>query len=232
MSDLVKEMRIAMDEVSHDELNDIIMDDSDEEMKQAIETASQQLLLQAPAQMLQPKRVVASLNESGKQDYDAIQTQYTDGHGSLVIPDDWLKLYELKLKSWQSALTQLMDPGSKEALMQASRWTRGTPQKPKGMITTSPTTGKRVLMYWTAGRYEKDHAPVNRVYNHEIDTFTYIPYQKTEVFLNENGITDVKITVPLISKCVKYLIYRAVSIFLVSKKEKELSETFNQLSQM
>ena len=92
MSDLVKEMRIAMDEVKHDDDNDIFADDSDEEMKQAIETAAQQLLLQAPPQMLQPKRVVASLNESGKQDYDAIQTQYTDGHGSLVIPDEAEKL--------------------------------------------------------------------------------------------------------------------------------------------
>lgn len=50
MSDLVKEMRIAMDEVIHDEVNDIITDDSDTEMKQAIETAAQQILLQAPAQ--------------------------------------------------------------------------------------------------------------------------------------------------------------------------------------
>ena len=70
MSDLVKEMRLALDEVKHDELNDVFADDSDEEMKQAIETAAQQLLLQAPPQMLQPQRVVVSLNESGKQDYD------------------------------------------------------------------------------------------------------------------------------------------------------------------
>lgn len=154
MSDLVKEMRIAMDEVIHDEVNDIITDDSDTEMKQAIETAAQQILLQAPAQMILPKRVEVSLNESGNQDYDAIQTQFTDGHGCLTIPEDWLRLVELRLRSWQSTLTMLMEPGSKEAQMQASQWTRGTPQKPKGLITTSPTTGKRVLMYWTAGRYD------------------------------------------------------------------------------
>lgn len=96
MSDLVKEMRIAMDEVIHDEVNDIITDDSDTEMKQAIETAAQQILLQAPAQMILPKRVEVSLNESGKQDYDAIQTQFTDGHGCLTIPEDWLRLVELR----------------------------------------------------------------------------------------------------------------------------------------
>ena len=97
MSDLVKGMRIAMDEVIHDEVNDIITDDSDTEMKQAIETAAQQILLQAPAQMIIPKRVEVSLNESGNQDYDAIQTQFTDGHGCLTIPDDWLRLVELRL---------------------------------------------------------------------------------------------------------------------------------------
>ncbi len=232
MSDLVKEMRLAMDEVIHDTQNDIFEDDSDEEMRQAIETASQQLLLQAPSQMLQPKRVLSSLNNTGKQDYDAIQVQYTDGHGSLMIPDDWLRLVELKLNSWQSALTMLMEPGSKEAQMQASRWTRGTPQKPKGMITISPTTGKRVLMYWTAGRYDANHAPVERVYDHEVELFTYIPYQKVEDVEGSNVLSDKKISLALTDECRKYLVYRAISIFLVSKKESELAEKYNQLSQI
>lgn len=238
MSDLVKEMRIAMDEVKHDEDNDIFADDSDEEMKQAIETAAQQLLLQAPVQMLLPERVVVSLNETGGQDYDAIQTQYTDGHGCLVIPDDWLRLVTLKLKSWASSLTSLMDPDSKEAQMQASRWTRGTPQKPRGMIATSPVTGKRVLMYWTAGRYDANHAEeTGKVYDHEVELFTYIPYQKVEdVFSKEEGkekeVIDRKIVLALVDECRKYLIYRAISIFLVSKKEGELAEKYNQLSQI
>lgn len=238
MSDLVKEMRIAMDEVKHDEDNDIFADDSDEEMKQAIETAGQQLLLQAPAQMLLPERVSVSLNETGKQDYDAIQTQYTDGHGCLVIPDDWLRLVVLKLKSWSSSLTSLMDPDSKEAQMQASRWTRGTPQKPRGMIATSPVTGKRVLMYWTAGRYDANHAEeTGKVYDHEVELFTYIPYQKVEdVFSKEEGkekeVIDRKIVLALVDECRKYLINRAISIFLVSKKESELAEKYNQLSQI
>ncbi len=235
MSDLVKEMRLALDEVKHDDLNDIFADDSEDEMKQAIETAAQQLLLQAPAQMLQPQRVVVSLNASGAQDYDAIQTQYTDGHGSLVIPDDWLRLVELKLESWQSTLRTLMEPSSKEAQMQASRWTRGTPQKPKGMITTSPTTGKRLLMYWTAGRYDATHAKsLGKVYDHTVELFTYIPYQKVEDVLSEDGetVTGQKITLALTDECKKYLIYRAISIYLVSKKESDLADRYNQLSQI
>lgn len=236
MSDLVKAMRLAIDEVKHDEDNDIFADDSDEEMRQATETAAQQLLLQAPAQMLLPQRVVVSLNNTGGQDYDAIQTQYTDGHGSLVIPDDWLRLVALKLKSWPITLTSLMEPESKEAQMQACLWTRGTPQKPRGMITTSPVTGKRVLMYWTAGRYDANHAEeTGKVYDHEVELFTYIPYQKVEdVFSTEAGkekeVIDQKIVLALVDECRKYLIYRAISIFLVSKKESELAEKYNQLS--
>lgn len=233
MSKLVAEMRIAMDEVVHDNQNDIFADDSDKEMEQAIETAAQQLLLQAPYERLLPQSVKVSLNTEGAQDYDAIQTQYTDGHGSLVIPDDWLRLVALWLKSWRSPLTELMDPGSKEAQMQASLWTRGTPQKPKGMITTSPTTGKRELMYWTAGRYDANHAEAKgQVYNHEVRFWTYVPYPKVEEVTLDNGHTDKKLTIALSDDCRRYLVYRAISIFLVSKKESELGEKYNQLSQI
>lgn len=224
MSDLVTAMRLAIDEVKHDDLNDIFDDDSDNQMMQAIETAAQQILLQAPMELLEPQRVQVSLNALGAQDYDAIQTQYTDGHGSLVIPDDWLRLVALRLKSWPTTLTSLMEPDSREAQMQACRWTRGTPQKPKGMITVSPTTGKRVLMYWTAGRYEANHAEeTGKVYDHEVELFTYIPFQKVE---------DGKLILPLREEGKKLIVYRAISIFLVSKKEAELAEKFKLLSEI
>lgn len=224
MSDLVKAMRLAIDEVKHDDLNDIFDDDSDNQMMQAIEAAAQQILLQAPMELLEPQRVQVSLNALGAQDYDAIQTQYTDGHGSLVIPDDWLRLVALRLKSWPTTLTSLMEPDSREAQMQACRWTRGTPQKPKGMITVSPTTGKRVLMYWTAGRYEANHAEeTGKVYDHAVELFTYIPFQKVE---------DGKLILPLREEGKKLIVYRAISIFLVSKKEAELAEKYKQLSEI
>lgn len=233
MSGMVKAMRIAIDEVYHDEVNDIFVDDSEEEMKSAINMAAKQVLLQAPALILLPQRVPASQKNDGSIDYDAIQTQYTDGHGTLSIPDDWLRLVALKLKSWQSPLHTLMEPDSKEARMQACRWTRGTPQKPKGMITTSPTTGKRELMYWTAGRYDANHAPLGKVYNHEVLYFTYIPYPKLEDVVDDNGNTiDQKLILPIDEELGKdNIVYRAVSIFLTSKKEAELAEKFNQLSQ-
>lgn len=234
MSKMVEAMRISMDEVNHDEMNDIFADDSEEEMKSAVSTAATQILLQAPNEALMPQRVKASLREDGSIDYDAIQTQYTDGHGTLDIPDDWLKLCALKLKSWQSVLFTLMESDSKEAQMQACRWTRGTPQKPKGMITVSPTTGKRELMYWTAGRYDANHAPVGKVYNHEVEYFTYIPYPKLENVYDEadtKKVVDQELIIPLVDCFIENVVYRAISIFLVSKKEPDLADKYNQLSQ-
>lgn len=237
ISKLIKEMRVAIDEVSHDEMNDIFVDDSDEEMAHAIETASQQILLQAPQEMLVPQIVKPSIGTDGTFDYDAIQTQYTDGHGSLVIPDDWLRLVVLKLRSWQGSLRTLMEPGSKEAQMQSSMWTRGTPQKPKGMISVSPITGKKVLVYWTAGRYDTQETPsLKSVYDHQVEIFTYIPYQKivdvTPSGEAEISLNDKKLILPLVDEARKFIVYRAVSVFLISKKESDLADRFNQLSQV
>lgn len=86
-----------------------------------------------------------------------------------------------------------------------------------------------MLMYWTAGRYDANHAPVGAVYDHEVELFTYIPYQKLEDVHSaetghENEVIGQKIIFALTDECKKYLIYRAVSIFLVSKKESELAE--------
>lgn len=237
ISKLIKEMRVAIDEVSHDELNDIFEDDSDEEMAHAIETASQQILFQAPQEMLVPQIVKPSIGTDGTIDYDAIQTQYTDGHGSLVIPDDWLRLVVLKLRSWQGSLRTLMEPGSKEAQMQSSMWTMGTPQKPKGMITVSPITGKKVLMYWTAGRYDTQETPsLKSVYDHQVEVFSYIPYQKI-VDVTPSGEAEIplngkKLILPLVDEARKFIVYRAVSIFLISKKENDLADRFSQLSQV
>lgn len=52
--------------------------------------------------------------------------------------------------------------------------------------------------------------------------------------LEKDGKTvkDQKIILALTDECKMYLIYRAISIFLISKKESELGEKYNQLSQI
>lgn len=121
--------------------------------------------------------------------------------------------------------------------MQSSMWTRGTPQKPKGMISVSPITGKKVLVYWTAGRYDTQETPsLKSVYDHQVEIFTYIPYQKivdvTPSGEAEISLNDKKLILPLVDEARKFIVYRAVSIFLISKKESDLADRFNQLSQV
>ena len=223
MSELVQEVRKAISEISHDENADLIIDDSDTIMRQCLESAANELLVEAPAEFLVPQTVVVSVN-GVEQDYTSVQYKYTDGHGFLYLPDDFIRLYELRLRSWQSSLTELLPIQSQEAKMQASRWGRGTPQKPKGYITTRG--GCRVLMYFTAGRYSSHvSGTVDNVYDHLVDTFSYIPKAKVE----EVG-DDERLSVALIELCKLNVVYRAASIYLGSNQQETLAERFKQLS--
>ncbi len=224
MSELVLEVRKAISEISHDELNDIIVDDSDAIIKQCLESAANMLLVEAPADFLLPKPVKVSVG-GVDQDYTSIQYKYTDGHGYLIVPEDFLRLFELRLRSWQQSLYELLPIQSQEAKMQATRWGRGTPQKPKGFLTVR-SGGNRVLMYFTAGRYSSHvSGTVENVYDHLVEVFTYIPKAKVE---GEGA--DSKLTIALIDMCRQNVIYRAASIYLGSNQQADLAERFEKLS--
>jgi hypothetical protein len=226
LDDIIKEVRIAIDEIAKDN-DDDFMQDQDTEIRYAILAAANQVLLEAPAGFLRPEPVTVGANN----DYDAAQTQFTDGHGSVVLPDNFLKLFEFKLISWQSSVRELMDPGSQEAKMQASTWSRGTPQKPKAMLTTD-ANGNRVLMYWTAGRYtQPPSSATNNVFNHTIEAFYYIPTAEIVDVTPSDGTAAVQtLKVALTDSAENNLIYRAAALFLEGKKEKDLSERMRQLS--
>ena len=224
MNELVLEVRKAIGEISHDELNDIIVDDSDVIIKQCLESAANLLLVEAPADFLLPELVKASVGDVD-QDYTSIQYKYTDGHGYLIVPDDFLRLFELRLRSWQQSLYELLPTQSQEAKMQATRWGRGTPQKPRGFLTVR--SGNRVLMYFTAGRYSSHvSGTVENVYDHLVEVFSYIPKARVEGEGDES-----KLYVALADICRQNVIYRAAGIYLGSNQQADLAERFNQLSQ-
>ena len=135
MSELVLEVRKAISEISHDDMNDLIVDDTDVIIRQCLESAANMLLVEAPADFLIPQHVKASVS-GVEQDYTSIQYKYTDGHGYLIVPEDFLRLYELRLRSWQQSLYELLPIQSQDAKMQATRWGRGTPQKPCLLYTS------------------------------------------------------------------------------------------------
>lgn len=223
VEELIKKSRTALDEIRSGTEDDFSAD-LDKELRQALVLSADELLQEAPMEKLLPKRVVA--NSGDNKDYDAIRTEYSDGHGSLVIPDDFLLLYELRLRSWQGTVRTLLEPGSNEALMQQSRWTRGTPQKPKAMLETDEK-GQRVITYWTAGKYANPRAQnMQSVYDHFVEKFTYIPRSSVT---NDTDKTE-WLNVALTDDCEKNLIYRALSLLLITKKETELASTVRGLS--
>lgn len=230
-TELIAKLHIVIDDVQHPDDNDDFASDKDAELRAALLTASVQLTTDVPQEMLLATDVLASLGSS--QDYDAIQTQYTDGHGALVIPSDFLRLAELRLKSWSQSVRTLMAPDSQEAQMQASFWTRGTPQKPKAMLSTD-SHGNRIIVYWTAGRYSHLSESMAQVYDHKIDRFTYAPYPRFEIDTSTDAVpvTEEYLYAPLTDACEKSLLYRAAAVYMEAKKESSLADRFYQLGQV
>lgn len=225
VEELIEKSRTALDEIRSGTEDDFSAD-LDKELRQALVLSADELLQEAPMEKLLPKRVVA--NSGDNKDYDAIRTEYSDGHGSLVIPDDFLLLYELRLRSWQGTVRTLLEPGSNEALMQQSRWTRGTPQKPKAMLETDEK-GQRVITYWTAGKYANPRAQnMQSVYDHFVEKFTYVP----RAAINKDADDTEWIDIALTGDCENNLIYRALSMILTTKKETELASTVRGMSEM
>lgn len=239
VADMVDRLHVIIDDVKRTDGDDDFSEDKDTELREALLTGAEQVTGAAPRSVLVPKAVAAGLAIDGDYDYDAAQTEYTDGHGAVMIPDDWLRLYELKLRSWSGTVTTLMDSESDEAKMQASRWSRGTPQKPKAMLGYDDE-GRRVVVYWTAGRYAKYGTALDSVYDHKIDRFLYVPQPdfetETTTIAKEGGKTESTSTeylnIPLTEACEKAVLYRAAGVFMEAKKESTLADKFYALGQL
>lgn len=220
---MIGKSRTALDEIRVDD-DDDFAPDLEEEIRQSLLHACDELLQEAPPVKLLPRPVIVAV--SGDEDYDPIRTEYTDGHGSLLVPDDFLLLGELRLRSWQGSVRTLLEPGSDAAMMQRCRWTCGTPQKPKAMLE-SDGSGRRVISYWTAGRYAMPPTKgLKSVYDHRIERFTYIPMGCISTDSDGTEWLDVALT----DDCGKSIIYRALSMVMVTKKETELAEALRGMS--
>lgn len=223
--DLLKKLHIIIDDVKRADEYDDFDADKDSELREALLTASEQIAKVGMAGIVEPSDVISSLGSN--QDYDAIQTQYVDGHGTLVLPRDFLLLGELKLQSWSQPVRELMDPSSDEAKHQASRWSCGSPQKPKAMLS-SASNGDRVIEYWKAGRYQYPMGEqLSSVYNHLIERFTYVPKPRFET---DETTKKEQLVAPLSEGAEKMLLYRAAGIYMEGKKESTLADRFYNIS--
>lgn len=219
ITELVKKVRIAIDDITKDADEDFTKD-ADTEIKQAIEHAAIRVCKEAPANMLDP--TVCGSEQWTKDGKASGQVMNADGSGSLVVPDNFIRLVELRLASWGRSVFTLMEPGSNEANMQASRWSRGNALKPKAMLGVN-SSGQRVIDYWSAGRYTTKQADgtAKSVYNHQVERFAYV---------SRPTISESKIDICLTDDCLMHIVYMAAGIYLEGKKESTLADKMYQLA--
>lgn len=219
ITDAIRDVRIVLDDILKDSDNDFEAD-KDMEIEAALKRACRELLMEVPAEYLQPT-VIRDVEDS--TDPTPSQVKNTDGTGYVVLPSDYLRLVAFKLWSWAGVVRETIDPLNDEARQQVSRWTRGTPQKPKAMADVDQN-GNKILRYWTAGMYNSPTASaLDTVYNHKIEYLSYVA---------EPSPTEKTITVALKENMRDKIIYRAAGLFLVGKKELDLAKVYFNLSQV
>jgi len=214
-------VRIAIDEIAGASVSSDFTENLNTEINQAIRHAVLQLCDELPDDFLMPKEVpvadVVQYHGSGSAD---------DGTGEVALPLDFLRLVKFKLASWDQSVRELLDPLSDEAKMQASKWTRGNPQKPKAMLGGSKLVDgdnntsavHRLMEYYTAGKTTSGGVSS---YDHTVDCLFYIP-------MVEEG--EGTLSAPLRDSCEPYIIYRAAGILMEGKQHGDLADRFYKLS--
>lgn len=232
----IKSVRIVLDDIAK-EFDDDFAVDTDIEIEEALKRAAREIIDAAPMEYMVPKYI-------GGYNPDPTPTpmKNSDGTGYVVLPPDFRRLVRFKLYSWSRAVTELLDPTSDEAKMQASRWTWGTPNKPKVMLDHD-MTGYLILRYWTAGMYSAPTAEKpNAVADHRIEYLYYLPdltLSEEEGTTEEEGATKegtakvATVSIPLREGMgvEDKIIYRAAGLFLIGKKEAAHAENYFKLSE-
>lgn len=206
--DIIAKIRTAIDDIVPT-ATDSFTDDTDTELWQATWHAVQALLLELPLDMLEPSSMLP-VNATGN----------SDGSGYILLDDNYLRFVSFQLSGWLRPVTELMEPGSDEALSQTSKWGRGTPEKPRAMIDYG-ADGSRILRYWTAG---KD----NGSYVHTVSILNYIPKAQMEED-TQNDSTTYTITCVLKDTAEPIVINHAAAVFFEGKKEPGIAEKFRNM---
>lgn len=94
-----------------------------------------------------------------------------DGTGIIVIPEDYLRLYTLKMKDWAKPVHEAIGKGHPIYSQQFNKYTRGIPEKPVAVYSGTATT---------------PHIRYYSVYDsHKVEELSYIPR-----FSSDNEYTD------------------------------------------
>ena len=204
IKETIDEIRTAIDDI-RGTVDDDFSTDTDAELKQALLHSVESLLMELPPTLIEPHAITNLTTTPAWSRHEG-----SNGDGYIVLPTDFLRFLDIKIKDWDARVYELIESGSNEEKMQRSRWGQGTKEKPKAMLDTD-NNGKRIVRYWPGDK------------NMELDLLTYVPVA------SESGN---QITCALRNETKKNIIYRAASIFLEGKKEDGLADRFKQLSLM
>jgi len=93
----------------------------------------------------------------------------SDGTGYFLVPSDYLRLVSFRLDDWIYSVNDLLIDGTIQAKMQHFKYTRGTVNRPVGVLSFDGDGAKRIE-YYTA---------LNA--NPTVDEFVYIKFVKPEL---------------------------------------------------
>ena len=235
VKDMVTRVRVALDEITGVDVDSDFVGDMNLEIEQALLTAATELSEELPDHLLMPTtmRVVETgLNRAVPFESPAEHGwSNTDGTGWIALPADFLRFVSLRLSSWTQDVRVIIDTASNEGRMQASTWTRGTPQKPRVMLggvravlntVSNETETRRELLYYTAGKSGNN-------YQHEVETFSYVPMPEIET--NEEDTPPTKyLDAGLHDRAIPLIVNRACAIILEAKQNTALAERFRAMS--
>lgn len=219
---MVDRVHVALDEIAGTSVDSEFLSNFDNEVVHALLTASTELSEELPDVYLLPKTV-------GNQEFEVEETEggavtftrhvkNADGTGSLRLPLDFLRLVRLHMVTWRQDVRSLTDAASNDGRMQASSWTRGTPQKPRAMLGASATDSAgnvyRALDYYTVGK-------TNDAYDHDVESLVYVPYPR---------LADGSLVAGLTDRAIPLIVYRACAILMEGKMNSGLADRFRAMS--
>ena len=219
LNELIEKVRIAIDEITGDDVDSEFTEELDTEIEQALWVAARGLLAELPPSMVP----CVTLTDSDI----TVHKKNSDGSGQIGVDDNFLRLVELRLSTWKNSVWVLMEPDSNEAKMQASEWTRGTPEKPRAMMgegvavtqqqggESQTVSCKRSIKYWTAGK-------VNGAYSHTVEVLAYV---------KELGDDDEADLLALAEAHLSRIVYRAAGVLMEGKQHGDLADRFYKLSE-
>lgn len=145
IDDLVKEVRIALDENAEQSsyLNESVENqDLDAIIRAKLPEAARDVIDTAEVELLEPvaMQTTATANEWG---------------GVLTVPADYLRFVSLEMKGWIRAVTALAAEGSDIELMQHNPYTRGSKSKPVCILSTDASGVKVIEYYGVSAEVEK-----------------------------------------------------------------------------